>query len=98
MLSGVSVAAVYFGLPDEFPRVSIQAQHRLRLLPRIRRGEIDSITDNGRRPVPAAGHGRFPQNAFGFTPLNGRVLSGCSNAIARRSTPRRPVGRGEGER
>jgi hypothetical protein len=41
--------------------------------------------------VPAAWHGRFPQNAFGFAPLNRRVLVGCRHAIASRSTPSGPV-------
>ena len=48
MFSGISLAAVYFGLPHEFSGVSIQAQHRLRLLHPIGRGEIDAIAHDCR--------------------------------------------------
>ncbi len=43
MFSGISGVAVDFGLPEEFSSMSIQAEHRLRLLHLIGRGEKDAV-------------------------------------------------------
>ena len=91
MFSQLSPAAVHLGLPNELSRASIQAEHRLRLLPLICRGKVNVIAHHRRRTVSTTGQRRFPQNVFGFTPLHRWVLSGRRDAVARGSTPGGPV-------
>src|SRR5258708_7880973 len=96
MFPEISGAAVDLGLPEEISSLSIQVEYGLRMFRWIGGGEKDAVAYVWGLSVPATRHGRFPQNPFGLTPSNWWALSGRRNAVVRRSTPRGPVGGGDG--
>ena len=88
---GGETAGVNIGLPDLLPGPAIETQHRLHLTLLVSRRQINVISDDNWRTVPATGHRRLPQHVLRVAPLERRILIGTGNAIAIRSAPPRPV-------
>ena len=94
MFSGVGLATMDFGLPEQFPCVAVETQHRLVRLRLLRGSQIDAVAYDDWRSMPSSGNLRFPQNVIRFAPFHRRRLARRCNAVAGWPTPLWPVGCG----
>ncbi len=86
-------ALVDVGLPEEFPRRSVQSDDALDLVFFIGRGKVNPAADDGGRRMPPAGDRHFPDHVLSFRPFDRDVLRSLGEAVAARPPPPGPIAR-----
>ena len=94
LFSGVRLAAMHLGLPEQFSCVAFETEHGLVGFGAVGCRKVDAVAYDGGRSMSGSRYLCPPDNVVGFVPFHRRGLAGRCDAVSSWPAPLWPVGGG----